>query len=81
MRVLFLLLVLANLGYLAWQSYSRPPDSKTATGPLTIDDRTPPLIMLKELPQPPPPIDTQSQREPALQELPAQDAEAPPAAP
>lgn len=81
MRVLFLLLVLANLGYLAWQSYSRPPDSMVATGPLTIDDRTPPLIMLKELPQPPPPIDTQSQREPALQELPAPDTEPAPAAP
>ena len=47
MRVLFLLLELATLGYLAWQSYSRPPDSTAATGPLTSDDRTPPLIMLK----------------------------------
>jgi len=80
MRSFFLLLVLANVGYFAWQLYSQPPPAvEHPFGPLTLDDHTPPLMLLSELPKPPPPAaNTQPQREPALQELPPTDTTAEP---
>lgn len=78
MRSFFLLLVLANAGYVAWQIYKQPPAAEHAFGPLTLDDHTPPLMLLGELPKPPPAPVTQPPREPALQELPPPDVIAEP---
>lgn len=81
MRVLFLALVLANLGYFAWQTYNQSTTLTDAHAPLPVDAHTPPLVLLKELPsQPPAPMVPQSQREPVLQELPPPDTD-PAAAP
>lgn len=74
MRSFFLLLVLANAGYFAWQIYNQPPGAEHAFGPLTLDDHTPPLTLLGELPKSPPAPVTQPPREPVLQELPSTDA-------
>ena len=78
MKILFLLLVLANLGYFAWQLYNQPQVTADIRTPLPVDNHTPPLVLMKEMPRQSPqaaPVGPQSQREPMLQELPTADAE------
>lgn len=70
MRVLFLLLIIANLGLFAWHTQTQRLDQALQRGPQPINDHTPPLLLLSELPKHTPPAEPPAPRESALQELP-----------
>lgn len=71
MRVLFLLLIIANLGLFAWHTQTQRLDQALLLGPQPVDESTPPLLLLNELPKQTPPVEPAAPRESALQELPA----------
>ncbi len=71
MRVLFLLLIIANLGLFAWHTQTQRMDQALLLGPQLVDEHTPPLLLLSELPKQAPPAEVPIPRESALQERPA----------
>lgn len=73
MKALFIILLLTNAGYFAWQAYARPPEPAPTNAPLTVDAQTPPLKLLRELQSQPPPTSSLLPREPTLQEFPVSD--------
>ena len=53
MRILFLLLILINLGYFMWQWPQHTNDKILPSGPLPVAPNSKTLKMLSELPHPP----------------------------
>jgi hypothetical protein len=53
MRILFLLLLLANLGYFMWQWPQQSNDKILPSGPLPVTPNSKTLTLLSELPNPP----------------------------
>ena len=69
MRILFLLLILINLGYFMWQWPQQTNDKILPTGPLPVTPNSKTLTMISELPHPPaaktPPSATPTEEAPA----------------
>ena len=74
MRILFLLLIIANLGLFAWHLQGPDGDKAMSIGPQPVDNNTPPLLMLSELPKQGATAEAQAPREAALQEIPPDNA-------
>ena len=69
MRILFLLLILINLGYFMWQWPQHTNDKILPSGPLPVAPNGKTLKMLSEIPAPTAAAPAKSS--PALQEAPA----------
>ena len=54
MRILFLLLILINLGYFMWQWPHQTNERILPTGPIPVTPNSKTLTLLSELPNPPP---------------------------
>ncbi len=75
MRILFLLLIIANLSLFAWHMQGpRDSDKAMSIGPQPVDANTPPLLLLSELPKQDAPAEAHAPREAALQEIPPDNA-------
>ena len=81
MRALFLLLVLANVGFFAWSRYVSPPDAAADPGPLTrqIEPEKMKVVMPNEIP-PAAPAAAPVPRAPTANAAPASAPAAAPAA-
>jgi len=53
MRILFMLILLANLGYFMWQWPQQSNDKILPSGPLPVTPNSKTLTLLSELPNPP----------------------------